>query len=63
VLQFEQQSSFMFPQLYLAAATGDKAMAQQRYQEFLAFWKNANPDRAEVTAAKEFLATVAAAAK
>jgi hypothetical protein len=46
-----------------AQATGDKAMAQQRYQEFLVLWKNADPDRAEVTAAKEFLATVAAAAK
>ncbi len=39
-----------------AQASGDKATAQQRYQEFLALWKNADPDRPEVATAKEFLA-------
>jgi tetratricopeptide (TPR) repeat protein len=46
-----------------AQATGDKATARQRYQEFLTLWKNADPDRAEVTAAKDFLANVPGAAK
>jgi hypothetical protein len=39
-----------------AQASGDKATAQQRYQEFLALWKNADADRSEVATAKEFLA-------
>jgi len=46
-----------------AQATGDKATARQRYQEFLTLWKNADPDRAEVTAAKEFMAKATGAAK
>ena len=39
-----------------AQATGDKATARQRYQQFLELWKNADRDRPEVTTAKEFLA-------
>jgi tetratricopeptide (TPR) repeat protein len=46
-----------------AQATGDKATAHQRYQEFLTLWKNADPDRPEVTTAKEFLAKEPAAAE
>jgi tetratricopeptide (TPR) repeat protein len=41
-----------------AQASGDRATAQQRYQEFLALWKNADADRPEVATAKEFLAKV-----
>ena len=41
-----------------AEASGDKATAQQRYQEFLALWKNADADRPEVAIAKGFLAKV-----
>ncbi len=44
-----------------AQATGDKITAQQRYQQFLALWKNADTDRPEVTAAKEFLTKARAA--
>ena len=44
-------------------ATGDKATAHQRYQQFLTLWKNADPDRPEVTTAKEFLAKEPAAAE
>jgi len=48
----------------LAAQTkGDNATAKQRYQEFLAIWKNADLDRPEVATAKEFLAKVPAAAQ
>jgi tetratricopeptide (TPR) repeat protein len=39
-----------------AQATGDLDVAQQRYKEFLALWKNADPDRPEVAIANEFLA-------
>ena len=46
-----------------AQATGDKATAHQRYQEFLALWKNADPDRPEVTTAKEFLVKEPSAAE
>jgi len=46
-----------------AQATGDKITAQQRYQQFLALWKNADTDRPEVTAAKEFLAKTRVAAQ
>ena len=46
-----------------AQATGDMATAHQRYQQFLTLWKNADPDRIEVTAAKEFLAKATAPAK
>jgi tetratricopeptide (TPR) repeat protein len=46
-----------------AQATGDKGMAHQRYQQFLTLWKNADPDRPEVTTAKEFLAKEPAAAE
>jgi hypothetical protein len=41
-----------------AEASGDRATAQQRYQEFLALCKNADADRPEVAIAKEFLAKV-----
>jgi tetratricopeptide (TPR) repeat protein len=41
-----------------AEAGGDTATAQQRYQEFLALWKNADADRLDVAIAKEFLAKV-----
>jgi hypothetical protein len=44
-----------------AQATGDQVMAQQRYKEFLALWKNADSDRPEVATAKDFLAKVPAA--
>jgi tetratricopeptide (TPR) repeat protein len=43
-----------------AQASGDNATAQQRYQEFLALWKNTDADRPEVATAKEFLAKVPA---
>ena len=46
-----------------AQTKGDNATAKQRYQEFLAIWKNADPDRPEVATAKEFLAKVPAAAQ
>jgi len=36
-----------------AQATGDKATAHQRYQQFLTLRKNADPHRPEVTTAKE----------
>jgi tetratricopeptide (TPR) repeat protein len=39
-----------------ARATGDREAAQQRYKEFLALWKNADPDRPEVAITNEFLA-------
>ena len=35
------------------------ATVQQRYREFLALWRNPDPDRSEVAIAKEFLAKVA----
>jgi hypothetical protein len=38
-----------------AQAMGDNATAVQRYREFLAIWKNADPDRPELATAKEFL--------
>src|SRR5439155_2144762 len=44
-------------------ATGDKATAHQCYHQFLTLWKNADPYRPEVTAAKEFLAKEPAAAE
>ena len=43
-----------------AQANNDKATAQQRYQEFLTLWKNADADRPEVATAREFLADVSA---
>ncbi len=46
-----------------AQATGDRATAHQRYQQFLTLWKKADPDRPEVTTAKEFLAKEPAAAE
>ena len=46
-----------------AQASGDKATATQRYQEFLVLWKHADPDLPEVTTAKEFLVKVSAAAE
>ena len=46
-----------------AQATGDQETAQQRYREFLTVWTNADGDRPEVVAAKEFLAKIAAAQK
>jgi tetratricopeptide (TPR) repeat protein len=39
-----------------AQALGDNQTARERYQEFLSMWKDADPDRPEVTTAKEFLA-------
>jgi Tfp pilus assembly protein PilF len=39
-----------------AQASGDLEMARQHYTEFLALWKNADPDRPEVAIANEFLA-------
>jgi tetratricopeptide (TPR) repeat protein len=45
-----------------AQATGDQGTARQRYEEFLALWKNADRDRPEIVTAKEFLAKVPAAA-
>ena len=39
-----------------AQAIGDNATAMERYREFLAIWKDADPDRPEVSTAKEFLA-------
>jgi tetratricopeptide (TPR) repeat protein len=39
-----------------AQATGDQEVAQQRYREFLALWKNADPDRPELAIANEYLA-------
>jgi tetratricopeptide (TPR) repeat protein len=44
-----------------AQANGDKDTAKQRYQEFLALWNNADPDRPELSTAKEFLASAPAA--
>lgn len=38
-----------------AQVTGNSQVAQQRYREFLAIWKNADSDRPEVAIAKEFL--------
>jgi len=38
-----------------AQATGDNATAVKRYREFLTIWKDADPDRLEVSTAKEFL--------
>jgi len=46
-----------------AQAIGDQEMAQQRYQEFLTLWKDADGDRPEVATAKEFLANMATAAQ
>jgi hypothetical protein len=39
-----------------AQVSGDNATARQRYQEFLEIWKNADPDRPELTIAKKFIA-------
>ena len=38
-----------------AQVSGDRATAEQRYREFLALWKNADPDRPELAIAKDFL--------
>jgi tetratricopeptide (TPR) repeat protein len=40
-----------------AQAIGDKPTATERYREFLTVWKNADPDRPEVSTAKAFLTT------
>ena len=39
-----------------AELRGDEPTARQRYQEFLAIWKNADPNRSELAIAKKFLA-------
>jgi hypothetical protein len=39
-----------------AQALGDNAKGRERYQEFLGMWKDADSDRPEISAAKEFLA-------
>jgi tetratricopeptide (TPR) repeat protein len=39
-----------------AQALGDNATAAERYREFLTIWKNADPDRPEISTAKDFLA-------
>lgn len=44
-----------------AQASGDKASATERYQQFLEIWKNADTDRPEVAAAREFLTKATAA--
>jgi glycine/D-amino acid oxidase-like deaminating enzyme len=36
-----------------AQAMGDNATAMERYREFLSIWKDADPDRPEVSTAKE----------
>ena len=46
----------MFGLARAAQALGDNTTARERYQEFLSMWKDADPDRPEVTTAKEFLA-------
>jgi tetratricopeptide (TPR) repeat protein len=38
-----------------AQAMGDNAMATERYREFLTMWKDADPERPELSTAKEFL--------
>ena len=38
-----------------ARAPQGSATVQQRYREFLALWRNPDPDRSEVAIAKEFL--------
>jgi tetratricopeptide (TPR) repeat protein len=40
----------------VAQATGHREEARQRYEEFLALWKNADADRPELAIANEFLA-------
>jgi len=40
----------------VAQATGHRQEARQRYEEFLALWKNADADRPELAIANEFLA-------
>jgi Tfp pilus assembly protein PilF len=40
----------------VAQATGHREEARQRYEEFLALWKNADADRPELVIANEFLA-------
>lgn len=45
----------IFGRAQAAQATGDNATARQRYQEFLKIWEDADPDRPEVTTAKQFL--------
>ena len=46
----------IFGLAHAAQALGDNATARERYQEFLSMWKDADPERPEVSAAKEFLA-------
>src|SRR5215472_6651250 len=46
-----------------AQASGDQQIAQQRYQEFLTLWKNADDDRPQVATAKEFLKKIPSAQK
>jgi hypothetical protein len=46
-----------------AEASGDNGSAEQRYREFLAMWKDADPGLRQITAANEFLAKVSATAK
>src|SRR5439155_20542762 len=43
----------------VARAPQGSATVQQRYREFLALWRNPDPDRSEVAIVKEFLAKVA----
>ena len=38
-------------------AAGDQEAARQQYQEFLAIWKSADPDRPERLTARKFLTT------
>ncbi len=46
-----------------AQASGDQAGATQRYQQFLAIWKNADTNHPEVAAAKDFLGKARVAAQ
>ena len=38
-----------------AQALGDSETAEKRYEQFLALWKTADPDRPELAEAREFL--------
>ena len=38
-----------------ARASGDNQTARMRYKEFLSVWKSADPDRPELTEARQFL--------
>jgi len=61
--QFLQAAGHPKATYRVARAPQGSATVQQGYREFLALWRNPDPDRPEVAIAKEFLAKLPAASE